>query len=263
MLRVNELNVTYRETGAKAVEQVSFELQKGEVLGILGESGSGKSTLGCALLRLIAPPGKIVGGEIWLEGKNILMASEGELRRLRGGKIAMIFQDPFTALDPVFTIGEQIREALKIHQAGVDIEQKIKDALVAVKIDPNRINDYPHQFSGGMRQRVVIAMALACRPEILIADEPTTALDVTIQAEILSLLKEIRRKYNLSIIYITHNFGIIRKICDRVMVMYKGRIVEAGGTEAVFSQPKNEYTKKLVECLKTLTPGPSPRGRGV
>ncbi|MFA6169805.1 MAG: ABC transporter ATP-binding protein [Candidatus Margulisiibacteriota bacterium] len=256
MLEVKNLSVNYYvdEGTVKAVAGVSFDLKEGEILGVLGESGSGKSTLGYALLRLVDQPGKIVGGEILLNGRDLLLLPEDELRRLRGAKIAMVFQDPFAALNPVLTIGEQIMESIILHQRATRREARGKavEALRAVKIDPARIDDYPHQFSGGMRQRVVIAMALACRPEILIADEPTTALDVTIQAEILALLREIKAQFNLSIIYITHNFGIIKELCDRVVVMHKGKIVEAGETRTIFDHPRDAYTKKLVDCLREL-----------
>ncbi|OGC12150.1 hypothetical protein A3K48_06770 [candidate division WOR-1 bacterium RIFOXYA12_FULL_52_29] len=256
MLEVRNLSVNYYvdEGTVNAVAGVTFNLKEGEILGILGESGSGKSTLGFALLRLVDRPGEIVSGEIILNGLDILLMPERELRRVRGAQIAMVFQDPFTALNPVLTIGEQIMEPIVLHQ-GVkrgEARAKAAEALRAVKIDPARIDDYPHQFSGGMRQRVVIAMALACRPKILIADEPTTALDVTIQAEILALLREIKNQFNLSIIYITHNFGIIRQLCDRVVVMHRGAIVEEGKTHLVFDQPKEPYTKKLVDCLREL-----------
>lgn len=256
MLEVKNLSVNYYvdEGIVNAVAGVSFDLKEGEILGVLGESGSGKSTLGFALLRLIDQPGKIVGGEIILNGRDLLLLPENQMRRIRGAAIAMVFQDPFASLNPVLTIGEQIIESIILHQ-GVkrgEAREKAAEALQAVKIDPARIDDYPHQFSGGMRQRVVIAMALACRPEILIADEPTTALDVTIQAEILSLLRELKAQFNLSIIYITHNFGIIKELCDRVVVMHEGAIVEAGKTQSVFDQPKDPYTKKLVDCLREL-----------
>lgn len=256
MLEVRNLSVNYYvdEGTVNAVAGVTFNLKEGEILGILGESGSGKSTLGFALLRLVDRPGEIVSGEIILNGLDILLMPERELRRVRGAQIAMVFQDPFTALNPVLTIGEQIMEPIVLHQ-GVkrgEARAKAAEALRAVKIDPARIDDYPHQFSGGMRQRVVIAMALACRPKILIADEPTTALDVTIQAEILALLREIKNQFNLSIIYITHNFGIIRQLCDRVVVMHRGAIVEEGKTHLVFDQPNDPYTKKLVDCLREL-----------
>lgn len=256
MLQVKNLSVNYYvdEGTVNAVAGVSFDLKEGEILGVLGESGSGKSTLGFALLRLIDQPGKIVGGEIILNGRDLLLLPEIEMRRIRGAAIAMVFQDPFASLNPVLTIGEQIIESIILHQGATrkEAREKAAEALRAVKIDPARIDDYPHQFSGGMRQRVVIAMALACRPEILIADEPTTALDVTIQAEILTLLRELKAQFNLSIIYITHNFGIIKELCDRVVVMHKGAIVEAGEPGAIFDHPRDPYTKKLVDCLREL-----------
>jgi ABC-type dipeptide/oligopeptide/nickel transport system ATPase component len=207
-------------------------------------------------MRLIYPPGKIVSGEVVFNGQDLMKLTEQEMIKIRGAKISMIFQDPFTSLNPVFTVGDQIAEAIELHQ-GLSRKQawnKAIEMLEIVKIkDPGvRIKDYPHQFSGGMRQRVMIAMALACRPEVLIADEPTTALDVTIQAEILKLLKELQKELKLSIIYITHNFGIIREVCERVIVMYKGRKVEEGRVQEVLENPKEDYTKSLINSLRAL-----------
>jgi len=240
----------------KAVDGVSLFVDKGEILGVVGESGSGKSTLALSIMRLVSPPGKIVSGEVIFNGQDLLKLSEEEMVKIRGAKISMIFQDPFSSLNPVFSVGDQIAEAIQLHQGLSRREawQKAIEMLNLVQIkDPEiRVKDYPHQFSGGMRQRVMIAMALACQPEILIADEPTTALDVTIQAEILKLLKELQEKLNLSIIYITHNFGIIKEICNRVVVMYQGKVVERGKTYQVLENPREDYTKKLINCLKEL-----------
>jgi len=240
----------------KAVDGVSLFVDKGEILGVVGESGSGKSTLALSIMRLVSPPGKIVSGEVIFNGQDLLELSEEEMIKIRGAKISMIFQDPFSSLNPVFSVGDQIAEAIQLHQGLSRREawQKAIEMLNLVQIkDPEiRVKDYPHQFSGGMRQRVMIAMALACQPEILIADEPTTALDVTIQAEILKLLKELQEKLNLSIIYITHNFGIIKEICNRVVVMYQGKVVEGGKTYQVLENPREDYTKKLINCLKEL-----------
>jgi ABC-type dipeptide/oligopeptide/nickel transport system ATPase component len=258
MLEVKALSTYFYQDEAvvKAVEGVSLSVASGETLGVVGESGSGKSTLALSLMRLIYPPGKIVSGEVLFDGQDLLKLSEAEMIKVRGARISMIFQDPFTSLNPVFTVGDQIAEAIELHQ-GLSRKQawnKAIEMLEIVKIkDPGvRIKDYPHQFSGGMRQRVMIAMALACRPEVLIADEPTTALDVTIQAEILKLLKELQKELKLSIIYITHNFGIIREVCERVIVMYKGRKVEEGRVQEVLENPKEDYTKSLINSLRAL-----------
>ena len=258
MLEVKNLSTYfYLESGVvKAVSDVSLAVAQGESLGVVGESGSGKSTLALSIMRLIYPPGKIVSGEVVFHGNDLIKLTEEEMIYIRGAKISMIFQDPFTSLNPVFSIGDQIAEAVQLHQ-GLKRKAAWEKAvemleLVRVKDPGARVKDYPHQFSGGMRQRVMIAMALACQPELLIADEPTTALDVTIQAEILKLLKELQQKLGLSIIYITHNFGIVKEICDRVVVMYQGRIVEEGATAQVLANPRDEYTKRLIDCLKEM-----------
>jgi ABC-type dipeptide/oligopeptide/nickel transport system ATPase component len=259
MLEVRNLSTHFNSDNGtvKAVDNVSFSVGKGEVLGIVGESGSGKSTVALSIMRLIYPPGKIISGEVIFNGQDLLKLSEKEMIGIRGAKISMIFQDPFTSLNPVFTVGDQIAEAIQLHQ-GLDRREAWKKAIEMLEMvqiqDPaRRVKDYPHQFSGGMRQRVMIAMALACRPEILIADEPTTALDVTIQAEIIRLLKELQEKLNLSIIYITHNFGIIKAICQRTLVMYNGRIEEEGGVREVLAGPRSPYTRRLLESLKVLS----------
>lgn len=254
MLEVKNLSIIYGPT--KAVDNASFSVGKNEIVGIVGESGSGKSTIALSIMRLIYPPGRISSGEIIFNGRDLLKLAEKEMINIRGAKISMIFQDPFTSLNPVFKIGDQIAEVISLHQGlnGKEAWEKAVEMLGTVKIRDavGRAHDYPHQFSGGMLQRVMIAMALACKPEILIADEPTTALDVSIQSEILALLDELKIKYGFSIIYITHNFGIIKQICDRVIVMNKGKIVEEGKTGEVFSNPKELYTKKLIDCLKVL-----------
>jgi len=258
MLNVKNLSTYFYQEGAvvKAVDDVSFSVGKGEILGILGESGSGKSTIAHSLLRLIYPPGKIVSGEIIFNGQDLLKLSEEAMIKIRGAKISMVFQDPFASLNPVYTVGDQIAEAIKLHQGLKRKEawDKAVQMLDTVHIkDPRaRAHDYPHQFSGGMRQRAMIAMALACQPELLIADEPTTALDVTIQAEILRLIKEIQAEFNLSVVYITHNFGIIKALCQNVIVLYKGKLVEEGRVEEVISFPQNDYTKRLIACLEVL-----------
>lgn len=258
MLEVKSLSTSFYqdEVEVKAVNGVSLAVGSGESLGVVGESGSGKSTLALSLLRLIYPPGKIISGEILFDGQDLLKKSEAEMIKVRGAKISMIFQDPFTSLNPVFTVGDQIAEAVARHQ-GLSRREAWKKAvemleMVKIKDPKSRAKDYPHQFSGGMRQRVMIAMALACRPEILIADEPTTALDVTIQAEILRLLKELQKELGLSIIYITHNFGIVKQMCERVVVMHQGKVVEEGAIKEVMENPRESYTKSLIDSLRVL-----------
>lgn len=258
MLTVKGLSAYFylEEKIVEAVKNVSFFISKGEVLGIVGESGSGKSTVGLSIMRLIPSPGRIVSGEVIFNDQNLLKLSESEMIKVRGAKISMIFQDPFTSLNPVFTIGDQIAEAIQLHQ-GLNRHQAWQRAvemlnMVQIKDAEARVRDYPHQFSGGMRQRVMIAMALACQPELLIADEPTTALDVTIQAEILKLLKELQEKFGFSIIYITHNFGIVKAICNRVVVMHQGKVVEEGTVDQVLNNPQGDYTKRLIDCLRII-----------
>ncbi|MBI5699992.1 ABC transporter ATP-binding protein [Candidatus Saganbacteria bacterium] len=258
MLEVKGLSTSFYqdEVEVKAVNDVSLSVASGESLGVVGESGSGKSTLALSLLRLIYPPGKIVSGEVLFDGQDLLKLSEPEMIKVRGARISMIFQDPFTSLNPVFTVGYQIAEAIALHQ-GANRKQawsKAVEMLETVRIPHPalRIRDYPHQFSGGMRQRVMIAMALACRPEILIADEPTTALDVTIQAEILKLLKDLQKELKLSIIYITHNFGIVKQMCERAVVMHLGKVVEEGRIQEIMDNPREAYTKSLIDSLKVL-----------
>jgi len=254
MLQIKNLSTHFYkdDTIIKAVDDVSFCVEKGETLGLLGESGSGKSTVGISILRLISTPGKIISGKVELDDSDILKLPEKEMINIRGARISMIFQDPFSSLNPVFTIGEQIAETISLHQKLSKRKslEKAGEMLAMVQIDPKRIRDYPHQFSGGMRQRVVIVIALSCRPEFLIADEPTTALDVTIQAEILRLIRDLQKKLGFGMIFITHNFKIARKVCDRFVVMQKGRVVEEG--IEVFERPKNPYTKKLVNCMDML-----------
>ncbi len=241
----------------RAVNGVSFYLDRGELLGLVGESGCGKSITALSIMRLIAPPGKIVGGEIMFDDKQLLELSEAEMRQIRGDDIAMIFQDPMTSLNPVFTVGEQIAEALRLHRK---LSRKAAraaaiEAMREVSIpDPaRRVDDYPHQLSGGMRQRVMIAMALACDPKLIIADEPTTALDVTIQAQILELLDELRKNRELAVLLITHDLGVVAEVADRVAVMYTGRIVEESSVEELFARPKHPYTEGLLRSVPKLT----------
>ncbi len=240
----------------KAVNDVSFYIDAGELVGLVGESGCGKSITALSIMRLIAPPGKIVGGSIQFKGEDLLSASENRMRGIRGDDISMIFQDPMTSLNPVYTVGEQIAEALRLHRKlnKKDAWQQAIEAMKEVSIpDPaRRANDYPHQLSGGMRQRVMIAMALACDPELLIADEPTTALDVTIQAQILELLNELRQTRKLAVLLITHDLGVVAEVADRVCVMYTGRVVEESNVAAIFEQPKHPYTQGLLRSVPKL-----------
>jgi peptide/nickel transport system ATP-binding protein/oligopeptide transport system ATP-binding protein len=243
----------------KAVDGVSFHLDCGELLGLVGESGCGKSITALSIMRLIAPPGKIVAGEIIFDEKNILTLTNEEMRQIRGDDIAMIFQDPMTSLNPVFTVGEQIAEALRLHRK-LSRKAAREAAIAAMREvaipDPaRRIDDYPHQLSGGMRQRVMIAMALACDPRLLIADEPTTALDVTIQAQILELLDELRRHRDLAVLLITHDLGVVAEVADRVAVMYTGKIVEESDVRELFLRPKHPYTEGLLRSVPKLTAG--------
>ncbi len=240
----------------KAVNDVSFYINEGELLGLVGESGCGKSITALSLMRLIAPPGKIVGGSIAFKGEDLLNASNERMREIRGDDISMIFQDPMTSLNPVYTVGEQIAEALRLHRKlnKKDAWNAAIEAMKEVSIpDPSRrVSDYPHQLSGGMRQRVMIAMALACEPELLIADEPTTALDVTIQAQILELLNELRQTRKLAVLLITHDLGVVAEVADRVCVMYTGKIVEESGVDELFEQPKHPYTQGLLKSVPKL-----------
>src|SRR5258705_3766191 len=259
LLEVNNLQTHFptRAGLVRAVDGVSFYLQRGELLGLVGESGCGKSMTALSIMRLISPPGKIVGGEILFEGKDLLKFPEAEMRQLRGDDIAMIFQDPMTSLNPVFTVGEQIAEALRLHRKLSRKEARLAtiEALREVSIpDPaRRVDDYSHQLSGGMRQRVMIAMALACDPKLLIADEPTTALDVTIQAQILELLDELRKNRELAVLLITHDLGVVAEVANRVAVMYTGKIVEESPVEELFARPKHPYTEGLLRSVPKLT----------
>ena len=241
----------------KAVDGVSFSLREGETLGIVGESGCGKTMTALSLLRLIPrPAARIVSGEIILDGENLVEKSDKEMRQIRGRKISMILQDPQTSLNPVFTIGNQLREALGIHQSGgrKDMLGRAVDALrnVRVAAPERRLDDFPHQMSGGMKQRVIGAIAISCEPKVIIADEPTTALDVTIQLQYLRLLKDIQAETGLAIIFITHDFGIVARMCDRVAVMYAGRIVEDAGVRDLFNKPQHPYTQTLMASVPQM-----------
>jgi oligopeptide/dipeptide ABC transporter ATP-binding protein len=259
VLSVDDLRThfTTRWGTVKAVDGISFDLRKGETLGIVGESGCGKSVTMLSLMRLIPiPPGKIVSGSIVLDGEDIIPISEQEMAKVRGSKIALIIQDPMTSLNPVFSIGDQVEEAIEIHQdiPKRSITDRALEVLRKVNIPAaeSRVKDYPHQMSGGMRQRVVGAIGISCQPQVLIADEPTTSLDVTIQAQYLKLLKDIQKESDLSIIFITHDFGIVAKMCDRVAVMYAGRIVEHGSVRDIFNNPSHPYTEALLASVPRM-----------
>jgi ABC-type dipeptide/oligopeptide/nickel transport system ATPase component len=258
LLEIKNLTIRFAtENGnVEAVNDASWALEKGETLAIVGESGSGKSVTALALTRLLPePPAQFASGEILLNGRDVLKMSPRELRSIRGGRIAYIFQEPSTSLNPVFTIRSQIAEAIRLHRPEVrDIDAELVKWLDAVGIvDPEkRMWDYPHQLSGGMQQRAMIAMALSCQPDILVADEPTTALDVTIQAQIMEQLRELKARLGMAIILITHNFGIVHGIADRVAVMFRGKIVEYGATESVLNNPQHPYTRALIDCIPRL-----------
>lgn len=259
LLEVKDLRTHFptRAGRVKAVDGVNFYLDRGELLGLVGESGCGKSITALSIMRLIAPPGKIAGGEILFDDRDLLKLSYQQMREIRGDDIAMIFQDPMTSLNPVFTVGEQIAEALRLHRKlnGKQARLATIEAMREVAIpDPaRRVDDYPHQLSGGMRQRVMIAMALACGPRLLIADEPTTALDVTIQAQILELLNDLRKQRDLAVLLITHDLGVVAEVADRVAVMYTGRIVEESPVDELFARPKHPYTEGLLRSVPKLT----------
>ncbi|WP_353096818.1 ABC transporter ATP-binding protein [Tissierella praeacuta] len=256
-LNIKDLHIHYitEEGTVKAVNGIDIDLNKGETLGLVGETGAGKTTTALGILRLVPnPPGKIVEGEIFLEGQNILELPEEEMRMIRGNKVSMIFQDPMTALNPVMTVGEQIAEVIEIHEklSTKEAEEKSKEMLELVGIPGARANDYPHQFSGGMKQRVVIAIALACNPGLLIADEPTTALDVTIQAQVLDLMNKLKKDFNTAMLLITHDLGVVAEVCDKVAIMYAGEIVEYANIEELFENPKHPYTKGLFGSIPSL-----------
>ena len=258
LLEVNNLRTSFfTDAGeVKAVDGVSFFLEKGKVLGIVGESGSGKSVTAYSIMQILAPTGKIVGGSVKFDGRELVGAGEDVLRTIRGNKISIIFQDPMTSLNPTYTVGHQLEEAILLHtnrnrkQARERAREMLE--LVGVNEPDKRLRQYPFEHSGGMRQRVMIAMALACEPDILIADEPTTALDVTIQAQILELMQDLQRKMGMYIILITHDLGVVAQMCDEVIVMYAGGICEQGTADEIFYNPKHEYTKGLMRSIPTV-----------
>ncbi len=259
LLRVENLKTEFRTSQGtvKAVRGVSFEIKRGEIVGIVGESGSGKSVTALSLMRLIpSPPGRITEGRILLDGQDLLSLSEAEMCKLRGSKAAMVFQDPFSSLNPTMTLGAQIAEPLRLHQhlSREEAKDRAIQLMEAVRI-PNpaaRCRQYPHEISGGQRQRIVIAIAFALNPDLLIADEPTTALDVTVQAQILTLMKDLQKQHDTGIALITHDLGVVAEICDRALVMYAGRIVESGTVSQIFSAPQHPYTQGLLASLPQI-----------
>jgi oligopeptide/dipeptide ABC transporter ATP-binding protein len=259
LIQVKNLRTSFftPEGEVRAIDGVSFEIGEGKTLGLVGESGCGKSVTSLSIMRLIpSPPGKIVGGEILYRGRDLLKLRNEEMRKIRGNEISMIFQEPMTSLNPVFTVGNQIGEAIKLHQGlgKRETREKTIEMLRLVKIaDPeSRVDSYPHQLSGGMRQRVMIAMALSCNPSLLIADEPTTALDVTIQAQILELMKELQQKIGMALLLITHDLGVVAEQANDVAIMYAGKIVERASTEAIFTKPLHPYTVGLLNSLPNV-----------
>jgi oligopeptide/dipeptide ABC transporter ATP-binding protein len=258
LLKISNLKTQFftGEGIVRAVDGVDLTLNQGETLGVVGESGSGKSVTAYSVLKLIAYPGRVVAGEIFFQGKNLLEKPPEEMKEIQGNKISMIFQEPMTSLNPVFTIGRQVMEPLIYHKKYSSAHARREAVnllkLVGIPSAETRIDEYPHQLSGGMRQRVMIAMALSCRPELLIADEPTTALDVTIQAQILALMKRLQKEFGMAILLITHNLGVVAQMVNRVVVMYAGQVVETGGVERIFDRPAHPYTVGLLGSIPKL-----------
>jgi oligopeptide/dipeptide ABC transporter ATP-binding protein len=260
LLEVRDLRASYHSARGtritRAVDAVSFTLAAGETLGVVGESGSGKTTLALTLVRLLPPSARIEGGQILFEGEDLLSRTEAEMRRIRGRRIAMILQDPMASLNPLFTIGDQVAEPIRVHERAArrSARDRALGLLRAVRISApaSRLSEYPHQMSGGMRQRIVGAIALSCSPRLLIADEPTTSLDLTIQSQYLQLLRDLQQEHGLALVFITHNLGIVAKMCDRVAVMYAGRIVESGPVKRLFDAPAHPYTRALLDSMPRL-----------
>ena len=257
ILEVKNLHVHYvtDDEEVKAVNGISFSLNRGESLGLVGETGAGKTTTALSIMQLIPdPPGIITEGEILFEGKNLIYNTDAENQKIRGNGISMIFQDPMTALNPIMTVGDQLTEALIRHPkiSKAEAQKKVKEMLEVVGVKSDRFDDYPHQFSGGMKQRVVITMALLCNPEVLIADEPTTALDVTIQAQVLDIMMNLREKYKMAMILITHDLGVVAETCDRVAIVYAGEIVEIGTVKDVYLHPLHPYTRGLFDSIPKI-----------
>ena len=259
LLRIENLEIRYETDDGifYALNDVSLHVDAGETLGLVGETGAGKTTLAKGILRLIpSPPGKIAGGRVLYEGKDLLSLSETEMHKIRGNAISMVFQDPMTSLNPVMTVGDQIAEVIAVHNEGLsqkEIRERAIAMLARVGISSDRIDEYPHQFSGGMKQRVIIAIALACNPKLLLADEPTTALDVTIQAQILDMIQELKKETGTAMILISHDLGVVAQTCDRVAIIYAGRIVENGSLHDIYHNPQHPYTKGLLESIPSLT----------
>ena len=269
LLSVDGLRVVFDgdDGVVEAVRGVSFDVRRGETLGVVGESGSGKSVSNLAVMGLVpSPPGRVVGGSAVFDGLDLLGCEEGVLRTVRGRRVSMIFQDPMTALNPLMTVGQQLGEGPRLHLGDSRREARRRAAemlaMVGIASPESRLDDYPHQFSGGMRQRVMIAMALICEPDLLIADEPTTALDVTIQAQILDLISDLRERRGMSVVLITHDLGVVAGHCDRVMVMYAGRVVERAGVDDLFDRPRHPYTEGLLASLPRMDGGTNPAGAG-
>lgn len=263
LLEIKNLTTRFfiEEGVVQAVNGISYSMKEGETLGVVGESGCGKSVHALSILRLIPiPPGKIEKGEVWFDGRDLLKLDESDMRLLRGGEIAMVFQDPMTSLNPVFTIGDQITEAIKLHKGLDDIAAKERAAelldMVSIPDPKNRLDDYPHQFSGGMRQRAMLAMALSCDPRLLIADEPTTALDVTIQAQIVHLVKRLQDLLGMAVMWITHDLGLVAELAQTINVMYAGYIVERGDVYGIYKRPRHPYTIGLLGSLPRLDEAP-------
>lgn len=257
LLEVKNLEVSYQADGKKvcAVNGINLSLKKGETLGLVGETGAGKTTIAKAILRILPQPqGSVNAGEILVDGEDLLKLSENKMRKIRGKKISMIFQDPMTSLNPIRSVGDQISEAIRLHEKlpKTEVQKRAIDMLEQVGIPGARYSDYPHQFSGGMKQRVVIAMALACHPELLLADEPTTALDVTIQAQVLDMMNRLKEEYGTSVVMITHDLGIIAEMCQNVAVIYAGEVIEYGTAREIFNQPTHPYTIGLFGSLIDL-----------